>query len=129
MENVGLLARFQIAVALPKNERIIYTKQITQSLGVWYSLLFGETGFAFEPSVEFGCIIQKSSIVSQQDNIPEKLYFDFVSQINPSFRFRHPDFLDDRVEVELSPVFTIIPQKNNILTYIGARIGLLYLFD
>ena len=128
MDNFGLLARFQFAVALPKDERILYTKQFTQSLCLWYSLKFGESGFSFEPSVEAGCMVQESNVIQQAGSLPNKLYFDLAVQVNPSIRFSHPKFLDNRVELDLSPVVTVVPQKESVLTYIGARIGLLYLY-
>ncbi len=129
IENFGLVTRFQIAAALPKDKRILYTKQFTQSFGVWYSLKLGESSFSFEPSVEIGCMIQESNIVQQEGSFPNKLYFDLAVQLNPSFRFSHPEFLDNRVELELSPVVTVVPQKKSVLTYIGARIGALYFFN
>ena len=129
LENFGLVTRFQFALALPKNEKILYTKQFTQSLGAWYSLKFGESGFSFEPSLELGCMIQESNVVQQEASLPNKLYYDLAVQVNPSFRFSHPEFLDNRVEIDLSPVVTIVPQKKSVLTYIGARIGALYLFN
>lgn len=129
LENLGLITRLQFAVALPKDERILYTKQITQSLGLWYSLPLGESGFSFEPSVEFGCMVQESNVVQQNGSVPNKLYFDFEVQVNPSFHFSHENFLDNRLEIVLSPELTVVPQKNIVLTYIGAQLGVLYLFD
>ncbi len=129
MENFGISADFQIALALPKNDKIVFTKQFSQSLGLWYSLFLGQSGFSFEPSVEFGCLIQETNTVMKQNNATDKLYFDFIARITPSFRFRHENFLDNKVEVSISPVFSFVPQKKNILTYIGARAGLTYIFN
>ncbi len=128
-EKFGESVHIQYLSVFPKNKIIISSWQLTSLIGIWYNVSIGESGFSFQPCVEAGLIYQGSKTKEEYGKLSQRAFTDFIFQMCPSFRFKHEKFLNNHIEVELSPVWSIIPQQSGGLSFIGARLGLMYVFD
>ena len=129
IDNFGQSLRLQWESVIPKNDKIINAWQLSQLLGLWYSIPIGASGFAAQPSIEIGLMYQGAKIQDGYGTLPKRAYLDCVIQLCPSFRFKHPKMLSNCIELELSPLWSIIPQKSQGLVFAGARLGIFYVFD
>lgn len=127
-ENFGASARFQYHAIIPNSSKIQSAWQMSELIGVWYNKPL-VNGFAIQPSIEFGLVYQGAKLAEEFGELPEENYTDFAIHMSPSFRYRSDFLLKNRLEVELSPVCTIMPQSNQITAFLGIRLGLLYLFN
>lgn len=128
-QNFGQSIRVHYSSVIPKDERILSAWQFTSLLGLWFYKPLGNAGFAFQPSVEMGILYQGAEIKEGYGKMPLRAYVDFEMQLCPSFRFKNPKFLNNSLEIELSPTFCLIPQKTESFLFVGGRLGLIYVFS
>ena len=128
-KNFGGSVRIQYSFVFPKDERIESSRQFAQLFGLWYRFPLGEKGFAFQPIFEFGFINQETKFDKDYGSLSKDNYMDVMVQFSPSFRFRNKRFLDNRVEIEFSPLWSIIPEQTIGLPFIGARLSIIYIFN
>ena len=128
-QNFGQSIRVHYSSVIPQDERILSAWQFTSLLGLWFNKPLGNAGFAFQPSVEMGILYQGAKIKEGYGQMPLRAYVDFEMQLCPSFRFKNPKFLNNSLEIELSPTFCLIPQKTESFLFVGGRLGLIYVFS
>ena len=129
LENFGQSMHFQWAGIIPKNDKILSAWQLVGLLGLWYNLPLGNAGFSVQPSIEAGLMYQGAKIQDGYGELPQRAYTDFVLQICPSFRYKNEKMLNNHLEIELSPIWSIVPQNSGGLVFAGARLGILYVTD
>ncbi len=125
-DKFGESVRFQYANIIPNDDRIQSSWQFAALLGVWYNAAFGESGFSFQPSIEFGIIFEGTKNKEDYGTLDQRAYTDFLFQLCPSFRYKNEAFLNNHIEIEFTPVWSIIPQKVTSLCFIGVRLGIIY---
>lgn len=128
-DKFGDSVRVQYSAVIPKNEIIESSWQLTFLIGVWYGIPIGETGFSFQPCIDAGIMYQGSKIREGYGELSQRAYPTFIFQLCPSFRFKHEKFLARHMEIELSPVWSLVPQQTGGLSFVGARLGLMYFID
>ena len=129
LENFGQSMHFQWAGIIPKNDKILSAWQLVGLLGLWYNLPLGNAGFSVQPSIEAGLMYQGAKIQDGYGELPQRAYTDFILQICPSFRYKNEKMLNNHLEIELSPIWSIVPQNSGGLVFAGARLGILYVTD
>lgn len=125
----GESLRIQGAGLMPKDECLESAWQFSQYIGIWYLIPFEQSGFAFQPSVELGLMFQGAKTKEGYGTLPQKAYTDFSFQFSPSFRYKNENILSNKLEIEMTPTFTLIVQKTGGLAFLGLRIGALYILD
>lgn len=128
-EMFGETLRMEYCPIIPKNDTIIQAWQFTQFLGLWYSMPFSQTGFSFKPEIELGLIFQGARLDAEYGELPQKAYVDFIFQFSPSLRFKNKKLLNERLELEWSPIFSFVTQKRGGLAFLGVRLGVQYIFE
>lgn len=128
-ESFGQSARLQFSRVFPRDEKILSAWQFAGFLGAWYHLPIGKAGFAFQPSIEAGLMYQGAKIQDGYGELPQRAYTDFVLQLIPSFRYKSEKLLSNHLEIELSPLWSIVPQSSGGLVFAGARLGIIYVKD
>ena len=128
-DKFGESVRIQYSTVIPKNEIIKSSWQFTFLIGIWYGVSIGETGFSFQPCIDAGIMYLGSTTKEGYGKLSQRAYPTFIFQVCPSFRFKHEKFLARRLEIELSPVWSLVPQQTGGISFIGARLGLMYFID
>lgn len=127
--HIGGTIRVQYSNVIPKGDRIISAWQLTELLGILYEIPLGSNGFSFQPAIEFGLMYQGAKTNDGYGKLSHRAYTDFIFQICPSFRYKNEKLLNKHIEIELSPLWTLIPEKTIGMSFIGARLGITYIFD
>lgn len=128
-DKFGESVRVQYSTVIPKNKIIKSSWELTFLIGFWYEVTIGETGFSFQPCIDAGIMYQGSTTKEGYGKLSQRAYPTFIFQVCPSFRFKHEKFLARHMEIELSPVLSLVPQQTGALSFVGTRLGLMYFID
>ena len=91
-------------------------------IGYWVRIPFGTSDFAFQPEISYG-LIDKS--VKAATNTSE---MDQLLQVGLSFRWNPLDVAGGKLDFEFTPQFGIETFDSPHSMYIGARLGILYIW-
>ena len=96
------------------------------SLGAFLRLpfsLFGQN-FAFQPEID--CGLDLARVVGQNGSSLDEWQTGNIISVQPALRYMIPVKAIDTVEFEASPLLTISPEKESVITNIGYRIGFVW---
>ena len=117
---LGFSARAEFVGNFPKQERLSNWMAFTCTGGVFFNLNITDK-IMFRPEVSYGVIL----------NFPQKngealVYADQVIQVATALHFSTEKLKAEGVMIELTPVYTLFPEKSDLGHYIGFRAGVSY---
>ena len=128
-EKFGESLHIQYMSVVPNNDRILSSWQLTTFIGIWYNIPLTTFGVFIQPAIDIGLIYEGSEIKQGYGVLSQRAFADLELQFCPSLRFKHEKLLNNHIEIELTPMLSLIPQQVIGLSFIGLRLGVLYVFD
>lgn len=83
-------------------------------------------GINIQPEIGYGMMAVFPKANPAHSNKLSAGYVDQLIHFSCGLRYSSENILDDCIEFELTPVFTLCPEKNDVLDFVGFRIGALY---
>lgn len=106
------------------DENLVYTMGATFTSGVYARIKLLNGRFIIQPELDYGVKLIFPKENEMNSGRLESMYLDQVIQLAIGFRYSLQGKVN--MEFDLSPVFTLSPESNNIAYYIGARAGVLF---
>ena len=131
--NMDLGASFHIDYGhtFPKKDSTLAEhNELRFGFGGWLRIPVRAWGqnFAFQPEFEWG--ISASRARGQNGSKADGYFCDQIITIAPALRWVVPKIADQRLELDLSPVWTLSPEKkSNCIDFIGIRLGAIWHMD
>lgn len=91
--------------------------------GAYLNVPFGSSGFAFHPELCYGLVCYYPTIGKDYVGNLNKTYLDQVIMLSAGLRFSNPKFANGNIELELAPTYTLTPEKQSCINFIGGRAG------
>ena len=103
-------------------------EEVRTFCALWLRVPFslGNQYFAFQPEVGGGLSTFFTKFKTSDGNEKSGIYLSPLISITPSLRWIPKTV--QKLEVETAPVFTIVPEKNNVTMMLGARLGAIWHF-
>ena len=126
---IGTSCRFNYARVIPADSRIESGQQFIFLLGLFGRLPINDSFLYVKPGIEFGEVFQSIILKPEYDSLPEDFYSDFVIRISTALIINPQQLAKGHFDFELAPLCTIIPMRDNVISFIGARLSVLYKFN
>lgn len=127
--DLGLAVRADFAhVFVKSGQRLKSDEEIRAFGAAWLRIPFvlGNQFFAFQPEIGGGLSVFLSNYESG-GQIKSGTYLSPLISIAPSFRWIPPKL--QQLEVEASPLFTLVPENSKATTLLGLRLGAIWHFQ
>lgn len=128
--DLGAALRAEYAHVFPKADTILKSDEELRFFAVmWLRIPFilGGQYFAFQPELGFGISNFFTTFKTPDGNEKRDSYLSPLISITPSVRWI-PKAVQ-QLEIEVAPVFSIVPEKDNATMMLGARLGAIWHFD
>lgn len=127
--DLGLAVRADFAHVFVKSGQKLKSDEEIRAFGAaWLRIPFvlGNQFFAFQPEIGGGLSVFLSNYESG-GQIKSGTYLSPLISIAPSFRWIPPKL--QQLEVEASPLFTLVPENSKATTLLGLRLGAIWHFQ
>ena len=128
--DLGAALRAEYAHVFPKADTILKSdEELRFFAAMWLRIPFtlGGQYFAFQPELGFGISSFFTTFKGSDGNEKSDSYLSPLISITPSVRWI-PKAVQ-QLEIEVAPVFSIVPEKDNATIMLGARLGAIWHFD
>ena len=118
---VGVEANYNYLVS--KNENLANLMNI-QACATALTLIPIGAGFSVVPEIGIGVAINIPAETGGNINI-NNIYVDQIYSFSAGIRFSHPKMLNDRLEFQITPTYSISPEYNSAVQYFSFKFGVL----
>lgn len=128
MENFGVSLRGAFDGALMRDTHITSIFTMRYTAGAYTRIPLPGNMFAIVPEINYGLVLNLPKATGENAGYVKDVYVDQIVQLGAGLRFTHPKLLDERLEFEFTPTYSLSPEDGYSVHLIGFRLGVLYKF-
>ncbi|MCR5698524.1 MAG: hypothetical protein K6G52_02655 [Treponemataceae bacterium] len=125
---IGPAVHFGINDNIITDERLSFMMNLKFDVGCFFRITFGKSGFVLSPEFDYGLLVYfpKISEGYSSSGSFSGVYVDQLIQIGVGVRYSHEKILNGNLEFELTPTYLFSAEQENLIHYLGFRLGALY---
>lgn len=127
-ENIGFSANVIWQNLQPATGAVAVFNSTTLYAGIFYDFLLGTSGFSIQPEIGYGMAVHVFTTTQEALKKTDGVYIDQVINFALRFDYSFPGFSQGNLEIALEPVYTIMPEQNAVVQFLGFKLGLSYGF-
>ena len=125
---IGPIVHLTVNDNIVTDERLASMVNLKFDIGCFFRIEFGKTGFALSPELDYGILVYFPKVSEGYTNSTgiSSAYVDQLIQIGLGLRYSHEKILNGNLEFDLTPTYSLSPEKHDLIHYLGFRLGALY---
>ncbi|MCQ2582965.1 MAG: hypothetical protein MJ160_03560 [Treponema sp.] len=126
LRGFGVSVRGDFSYLLSDSEYITSFMTVFATANAFLKIPFGSTGVAIQPEIGIGAAINLLSTVPGYEESLNSPYIDQIYSVGFGIRVANPKMAGGKMEIEFTPVYSVSPEKDALVQYVTARVGVMY---